>query len=47
MMAETFPKIDAYMREPINIIMTEQIFSLFVFGDTFPNRTDVKEEKVK
>ena len=26
---------------------TEHIFSLFVFGETFPKPTDVNEEKVK
>ena len=26
---------------------TEHIFSLLVFGETFPNPTDVNEEKVK
>ena len=27
--------------------MTENIFSLFVFGETFPKPTEVKDENVK
>ena len=29
------------------MISTEQIFSLFVFGETLPKPTDVSDEKVK
>lgn len=32
---------------PTSIMSTEHIFSLFVFGETFPKPTDVNEEKVK
>ena len=32
---------------PTSIISTEQIFSLFVFGETLPKPTDVNDENVK
>lgn len=32
---------------PINIIITQKIFSYDVFADTLPNPTDVKLLKVK
>ena len=32
---------------PTSMIRTEHIFSLLVLGETFPNPTDVNDEKVK
>ena len=45
--AVTFPKTTACMSAPISIIKTEKIFSISVFAETFPNPTEVKEDRVK
>ena len=45
--AVTFPKTTACMSAPINMIKTENIFSISVFAETFPKPTEVKDERVK
>uniref|UniRef100_A0A1I8H256 DHHC domain-containing protein n=1 Tax=Macrostomum lignano TaxID=282301 RepID=A0A1I8H256_9PLAT len=47
MMAETLPKMLAYIRLPMSITQMLNTFSMFVLGDTLPKPTEVKLEKVK
>lgn len=46
-MAVTFPKTTACMRAPMSITKTEKIFSVSVFAETFPNPTEVRDDRVK
>ena len=40
-------RINMLNLHPTSMMRTEHIFSLFVFGLTLPNPTDVKDENVK